>query len=203
MSKNKILAVSFLGLANLCFFGYYLYAEIASSFTLFRNSGDWLTLLFFFIDAAMYLILLTANIRNDDFAYTGIALFVSMETFTFIRRFLFGQFSFVTVLASGDPLAIVLGMFYILFLFGEAGVGIALYVFVILYQRGFPYFKPIRILSILFACFVSLALVSYFLIMTNFGAFSLSNLLVLFLLPLAESAASVGIIFTLERLKRI
>ena len=203
MSKNKILAVSFLGLANLCFFGYYLYAEIASSFTLLRNSGNWLSLLVFFLDAAMYLILLTANIRNDDFAYTGIALFVSMETFGFIQRFLFGQFSFVTALASGSPLAIVFGIFYVLFLLGEAGVGVALYVFIVLYQRGFPRFKPIRILSILFACFVSLTLVSYLIILADFGLFNLRNFLLLFLLPLAESSASVGIIFTLERLKRI
>lgn len=83
MSKNKILAVTFLSLACLFFFGYYLYAEIQTSFTFFRSS-DWITILYFVLDAIMYLILLLANIRNDDFAYTGIALFVSMETFSYL-----------------------------------------------------------------------------------------------------------------------
>ncbi len=202
MSKNKILAVSFLSLTCLCFFGYYAYAEITTSFTYFRTA-NWLTTLYFVVDAVMYLILLSANIRNDDFAYTGIALFVSMETFSFLQRFFYGQFSFITILSSGMPLAIVFEIFYMLFLLGEAGVGIALYVFVVLYQRGFPHFKPIRILGILFACFVSMTLFSYFALMASVGSYSFSTLLPLILLPLAESSASVGIVFTLERLKRI
>lgn len=202
MSKNKILAVSFLTLTCLCFFGYYAYAEIVTSFTYFRSS-NWLTILYFVLDAVMYIILLSANIRNDDFAYTGIALFVSMETFSFLQRFFYGQFSFISILASGLPLAILFEVFYMSFLMAEAGVGIALYVFVVLYQRGFPHFKPIRILGILFACFVSMTLLSYFSLVLSTGAYSLSSLLSLILLPLAESFASVGIIFTLERLKRI
>lgn len=206
MSKNKIFAVSFLGLACFCFFGYYLLAEIDSSFAFFRNS-DWTVLLFFLLDAVMYLILLVANIRNDDFAYTGIALFVSMETFSFIQELIYGQISSVNILTSGNPLLIVFYVFYILFLTAEAGTGAALYVFVVRYQRGYPNFKFVRIFGILFACFIGLAsLVSSLMLVLALGpnlVSSLSLLMSAIAIPLAETCASVGIVFTLERLKRI
>mgnify|MGYP006896540397 FL=1 len=201
MSKNKILAVSFLSLACVFFFGYYAYAEIRTSFTFFRSS-DWIAILYFVLDAVMYLILLVANIRNDDFAYTGIALFVSMETFSYLQKLFYGQMSFVNVLYSGSPLLIILGTFYILFLAAEAGVGIALYVLVVRYQRGFPYFKPIRILGILFACSIALASLSYFGLFLGSGI-DAGAIFSLLATPMAEVFASVGIVFTLERLRRI
>lgn len=201
MSKNKILAVTFLSLACLFFFGYYLYAEIQTSFTFFRSS-DWITILYFVLDAIMYLILLLANIRNDDFAYTGIALFVSMETFSYLQKLFYGQMSFVNILYSGSPLLILLGTFYILFLMGEAGVGIALYVLVVRYQRGYPHFKPIRILGIFFACSIALASLTYVGLIAGSGL-GAGTIFAILATPLAEVFASVGIVFTLERLRRI
>ena len=201
MSKNKILAVTFLSLACLFFFGSYLYAEIQTSFTFFRSS-DWITILYFVLDAIMYLILLVANIRNDDFAYTGIALFVSMETFSYLQKLFYGQMSFVNILYSGSPFLILLGTFYILFLMGEAGVGIALYVLVVRYQRGYPHFKPIRILGILFACSIALASLTYVGLIAGSGL-GTGTIFAILATPLAEVFASVGIVFTLERLRRI
>lgn len=206
MSKNKIFAVTFLGLACFCFFGYYLLAEIDSSFSYFRSS-NWTAILYFLLDAAMYLILLVTNIRNDDFAYTGIALFVSMETFSYIQQLFYGQISSLPALMSGNPLVACFYTFYLLFLSAEAGTGIALYIFVLRYQRGYPNFKPVRILGILFACFIGLtSLVNSLLIVFSLGTqlvLPWSLIVSLIAIPLAETFASVGIVFTLERLKRI
>lgn len=201
MSKNKILAVSFLTFACLCFFSFYLLLESEYSWAYFRSTS-WTNLLVFLLDAVVYLILLTCNIRNDDFAYTGIALFVSMETFGFIQRLYYGQMLAISQMSSGSIAAGIFYSLYISFLAMEAGVGVALYVFVMRYRRGLCSFKLVRIFSILFAAVLTLATfvssISYWTLIASSWRLLISYIA----LPLAESSASVGIIFTLERLRR-
>ncbi len=201
MSKNKIFAVSFLALACLFFFGHYLFLEINCSWTYFRTSS-WLNILFFAIDAIMYLILLTCNIRNDDFAYTGIALFVSMKAFEYIKTFFYNQMGFLNSLSSGSIWNWLLSSLYMSFLAGEAGVGIALYVFVVRYQRGSPNFTLVRVFGIIFAALLALTAITYSLIFFQGVAFSWDLLLSYIALPAAEACVGVGIVFTLERLRR-
>ena len=201
MSKNKILAVSFLALACFFFFGHYLLLEINCSWAYFRTTS-WLNILFFALDAIMYLILLSCNIRNDDFAYTGIALFVSMKAFEYIKTFFYNQASFLSSLASGSILSWLLSSLYMSFLAGEAGIGIALYVCLVRYQRGSPNFVLVRVFGIVFASLLALTAAMYSVIYFQSASFSWGLLLSYVALPLAEACAGVGIVFTLERLKR-
>lgn len=201
MSRNKILAILFLSLTCLFFFGYYLMLEIDCSWTYFRSTS-WTNLLFFLLDAVMYLILLTCNIRNDDYAYVGIALFVSMETFGFLQKLLYGQMASLSALASGSPIAYLLQSLYVSFWAMEAGVGIALYIFITRYRRGSPNFLLVRIFAILFAAFLTLTTVVSSVSIFWSAPFSWKLLLSFAALPLSEACAGVGIVFTLERLKR-
>ena len=201
MSKNKVFAVSFLTLACLFFFGYYLYLEIAYSWTYFRSTS-WINILMFALDAIIYLILLSCNIRNDDFAYTGIALFVSMKFFEYIQAFFYGQINVLNAFSSGSALSILLAVLYTAFLAGEAGVGIALYVFIIRYRRGVANFIFVRVLSIVFAVILTLTGLTSALIFFQGVSFTWQMLFGYLAIPLAEACAGVGIVFTLERLRR-
>lgn len=202
MSKNKIFALTFLSLACLFFFGHYLFLEINCSWAYFR-SASWLDVLFFALDAIVYLILLTCNIRNDDFAYTGIALFVSMKAFQYIETFFYNQFGFLASLSSGSVVNWLLSFFYMSFLAGEAGVGVALYVFVVRYQRGSSNFVIVRVFGIIFAALLALTAGTYSLIFFRGVTLSWDLLLSYIALPVAEACAGVGIVFTLERLRRV
>ena len=201
MSKNKIFAVSFLSLACFFFFGYYLYLETAYSWAYFRSTS-WVNILAFALEAIIYLILLSCNIRNDDFAYTGIALFVSMKFFEYIRAFFYGQINVLNAFSSGSPLSVLLSVLYTAFLALEAGVGIALYVFIIRYRRGVANFLFVRVLSIVFAVILTLTGLTSSLIFFQGASLTWQMLFGYLAIPLAEACAGVGIVFTLERLRR-
>lgn len=201
MSKNKFLAVTFLTLACFFFFGHYLFLEINCSWTYFRSTS-WVSILFFVLDATVYLILLSCNIRNDDFAYTGIALFVSMKAFEYIQSFFYNQIDFLSSLSSGSMLTWLLSSMYMSFLAGEAGVGVALYVFVVRYQRGSPNFTIVRVFGIIFASLLALTAITYSFLVFQGTSFSWGLLLSYIALPIAEACVGTGIVFTLERLKR-
>ncbi len=201
MSKNKIFAVTFLALACCFFFGHYLFLEIDCSWTYFR-SASWPDIIAFVLDAMVYLILLSCNIRNDDFAYTGIALFVSMKFIGYIRVFMYSQVNLLNALYSGSALSVLLSLFYLSFLAGEVAVGVCLYIFMVRYQRGSPRFVIVRVFAILFAAILTLTGLFYCLLYLQSIAFSWRTLFTWLALPLAEACAGVGIIFTLERLRR-
>ena len=201
MSRNKIFAVTFLSLACFFFFGRYLLLEIDYSWAYFRSTS-WLNILFFLLDAVIYLILLTCNIRNDDFAYSGIFLFVSMKAFEYVRTFFYDQVNVLNAFSSGSLLQILFSLLYSSFLAGEAGGGVALYIFIARYRRGSPNFTVVRVLAIIFACLLFLAGASASALFLQGSSFSWQVVFSYLALPFAEAFAGLGIIFTLERLKR-
>lgn len=197
--KNKIFAVGFSALANIIFFAYALYVLIGARGSL-SFSSVWNYLLY----AVSYLIILIANIRNDNFAYQGILMFVFFMAFDQVYTLIINSVNVINAFSSGNVIYICLFLLFFLFLLAEAVTGIILYININRYMRGsIDDFKKVRIPGILYSCFLVAGLafhISLSLILPPYGTLVA---LFMFIIPISEMIMSIAICFTLERLRRI
>lgn len=197
--RNKIFAVGFSAIANIIFFSYAIYNLVIGAGNI-DFSSIWNYLLY----AISYLIILIANIRNDNFAYQGILMFVFFMAFDQVYSIFVNSPNFLNAFASGDTIYILLFSFFLIFLIAEAATGVILYININRYMRGtLDNFKKVRIPGILYACFLAVGLAFYlslFLILPPYGSLVV---LLSFIIPISEMIMSIAICFTLERLRRI
>lgn len=191
--KNKILAILFSGLALALFAAFYLLYEINYDWTFFRrNPGE---LWNFFCLLVPFLIIFICNIRNDNYAYNGIMMFVLLEAFSStmnaVQMIIYGYF-------------LTLAIIQIVFVAATAVIGFLLYIRIVRYMRGFDDdFKKVRVFAIIYTSLLLTSLIFYCVIMYNYLAGDLLLLFAAYGLSLAEACEAVAVIFTLERLRRI
>ena len=200
LHRNKILATSLAAIASVLFLAVYLYLEINTGWTYFRS--DFRNIWNFVLTAAVYGLILVANIRNDNVAYHGILMFVFIVAFSFIWDVINGTVNVMNAFSSGDPMTILMCVGMLLFTISAIVIGFVLYVFILRYaSMRLPSFRPVRIMGIVFsgvlfiACAFRIALLS--------AIMNWEMLFAFFGLPIAEFIMSVAIVFTLERLRRL
>lgn len=197
--KNKILAVLFASIANILFFSYAIYSIVLSAPNL-DISSVWNYLLY----AVTYLIILIANIRNDNFAYQGILMFIFFMVFDQIYTLLVDSPGLLSSFASGDVTIILLSIFLFLFLLAQVVIGILLYVNIVKYSRGtIDNFKKVRIYGILYSVSLFISLAFYMSLLLLPLEINPLSVFLLFMTPISEVFMSVSICFTLERLRRV
>ncbi len=204
--RNKILAVTFSGAALLLFIAFFIWNNATNGwpfFTKFNLSTAWSTVLTLIV----YLIIFTCNIRNDNFAYSGIMLFVSIAFIGQFFALISGSYNVTSAFSSGKPGLIIYAILGFLLCVSMLVVG------VILYIRSFRYmarrdndFRIIRILSIVFAGLL-FALLAYNICWPIAFGYSWSainaNYIWFFSDRIADCLMGVAIVFTFERLRRI
>lgn len=191
---NKIFAVSFAGLAFACFIAFYIYEEIASGWIYFRSSP--LQAISFFVVFYTYLTILICNIRNDTNVYQGMLTFIFYIAFSALINSLTSipTYLFSSIFGGGLSWALEAG---------EAGVGIALYIFTRNYMvSSTNSFTTIRVLSIVFASILSIYALIEIVYFALIGFPSLTVFL-LSCMGLSEAFIGISIVFTLNRLERI
>ncbi len=197
--KNKILAVSFSALANILFFAFAIY-DIVLTAPNIDISGIWNYLLY----AVTYLIILIANIRNDNFAYQGILMFVFFMVFDQIYTLLIDSPGLFSSFVSGDVTVILLSIFLFLFLLAQVIIGVLLYLSIAKYSRGLiDNFKKVRLLGILYSISLFIGLAFYMSLLLLGLEINPFSVFLLFMTPISEVLMSIAICFTLERLRRI
>ena len=197
--KNKIFAVGFSAIANIIFFAYALYVLIGARGSL-SFSSVWNYLLY----AVSYLIILIANIRNDNFAYQGILMFVFFMAFDQVYTLILNSVNVINAFSSGNVTYICLFLLFSWCLLAEAITGIILYININRYMRGsIDDFKKVRIPGILYSCLLVAGLefhISLSLILPPYGTLVA---LFMFIIPISEMIMSIAICFTFDRLRRI
>lgn len=198
--KNKILATSLSGLA----LGIYLAYHIIMAVSLGAAYFDFRTIWNAVLTIIAYAIIFFCNIRNDNFAYTGILMFVFFVTFDHIYSIFVSNFSIPQIFADGDGALVTT---FLLTMAGNVALvvsGILLYIWVRRYMVGLMAdFRKIRLFGIAFAgiLFISVAVEVTFMILA--GIFVPGMLWTMFAVPVSEVVMALAIIFTLERLRRI
>ena len=191
--RNKIFAVSFSALAVILYAAAFLVGELTTNFSFFRSSSDNAGLLAMNVISALYcfvvyMIVFICNVRNDSTAYVGILLFVFYTAFSALMDFL-------EVSLMANPLLLTVFSLSAV----EAGVGIALYVFVNRYRAGYAVnWKLIRGFAVAYAGILLLIAAME----TWVYASAASALSYGMFLSWSEAALGGAIVFTLERLRR-
>lgn len=200
--KNKILATSLSGIALAILLSYHILGVIVYGSSYF----DFRTLWNAALTLVVYTIIFVCNIRNDNFAYTGILAFVFFITFDNIYNLFVSGIFDMPALFSGaaDPAAIAIFVFTLLGNAAMAVSGIILYIWIRRYMFGIlSNFNKIRIMGIVFAGLLLVAVgcgVGLFMVL---GLFDSSLLWFLYAEPVSEVVMAIAICFTLERLRRI
>ena len=201
--KNKIGAIGFISLALAFYLAFYLAVEIISGWTYFRSDvfGVWN----FLITLVCYLYLLVTNIRNDNAAYTGIFMFVSLivlqGVFTIIDTIRVQSSAFYT----DNPPIIATFVVYCVLLAVTIVVGVLFYISTFRYMAGRTNsFGRLRGLALGFGGAL-LVMVAVLMVFYGYAAVLTSPVAILLAIavPVSELFAAVGIIFTLERLRRV
>ena len=200
---NKIGALTFLGLGLGFYVGFYLAIEILSGWTYFRS--DVLSIWSFLITLVCYLFLFITNIRNDNAAYTGVFIFISLIV-------LEGIFNIVdiirlgtSVLYDGHPGVLISFIAYCVLLAAIVVIGILFYITVYRYMFGrHNDFKRILVFASLFVGVLGLSIAA---LMAFYGCSmvltSPNSILLALSVPVSELLVAIGVIFTLKRLRRI
>ena len=199
---NKFFALLFIGLGLAAYLGFYFGAEILSGWTYFRS--DPMTLWSFAITLVCYGFLLFTNIRNDNRAYQGIFIYVSLLILDSIFN-LIDMFRFNYIRLAEDPLQITFFIIYATSFLALIIVGIFFYVRLMGYMTGRNGdFTKLWIIAWVFLGVVALELTIYTVLLGIAG--SLSNpmgALLRLALPVSELLIGFGVIFTLRRLRRL
>lgn len=203
--RNKILAVGLSGIAV---------AMLIASFIIEMSAGGWsfdFSLLWnYILTFIAYAIIFFCNIRNDNYAYRGILLFVFFLAFDQLMEVFFGGAALGLMFNVENPISIVLSVFYLLFVLSEAVVGFMLYYNITKYMMNpVASFKKVRLLAIVYSALLiiaisfSIAIFSVILLPSYTPAQVGLAVTLLLLSPISEVVMSVAIIFTLERLRRV
>lgn len=203
--RNKILAVGLSGIAV---------AMLIASFIIDMSAGGWafdFSLLWnYILTFIAYAIIFFCNIRNDNYAYRGILLFVFFMAFDQLMEVFYGGAALGLMFNVENPISIVLSVFYLLFVLSEAVVGFMLYYNITKYMMNpVASFKKVRLLAIVYSALLfiaisfSIAIFSVILLPSYTPAQIGLAVTLLLLSPISEVVMSVAIIFTLERLRRV
>lgn len=203
--RNKILAVGLSGIAV---------AMLIASFIIEMSAGGWafdFSLLWnYILTFIAYAIIFFCNIRNDNYAYRGILLFVFFMAFDQLMEVFYGGAALGLMFNVENPISIVLSVFYLLFVLSEAVVGFMLYYNITKYMMNpMASFKKVRLLAIVYSALLfiaisfSIAIFSVILLPSYTPAQIGLAVTLLLLSPISEVVMSVAIIFTLERLRRV
>lgn len=203
--RNKILAVGLSGIAV---------AMLIASFIIEMSAGGWsfdFSLLWnYILTFIAYAIIFFCNIRNDNYAYRGILLFVFFMAFDQLMEVFYGGAALGLMFNVENPISIVLSVFYLLFVLSEAVVGFVLYYNITKYMMNpVASFKKVRLLAIVYSALLfiaisfSIAIFSVILLPSYTPAQIGLAVTLLLLSPISEVVMSVAIIFTLERLRRV
>lgn len=203
--RNKILAVGLSGIAV---------AMLIASFIIEMSAGGWsfdFSLLWnYILTFIAYAIIFFCNIRNDNYAYRGILLFVFFMAFDQLMEVFYGGAALGLMFNVENPISIVLSVFYLLFVLSEAVVGFMLYYNITKYMMNpVASFKKVRLLAIVYSALLiiaisfSIAIFSVILLPSYTPAQVGLAVTLLLLSPISEVVMSVAIIFTLERLRRV
>lgn len=203
--RNKILAVGLSGIAV---------AMLIASFIIEMSAGGWafdFSLLWnYILTFIAYAIIFFCNIRNDNYAYRGILLFVFFMAFDQLMEVFYGGAALGLMFNVENPISIVLSVFYLLFVLSEAVVGFMLYYNITKYMMNpVASFKKVRLLAIVYSALLfiaisfSIAIFSVILLPSYTPAQIGLAVTLLLLSPISEVVMSVAIIFTLERLRRV
>lgn len=203
--RNKILAVGLSGIAV---------AMLIASFIIDMSAGGWafdFSLLWnYILTFIAYAIIFFCNIRNDNYAYRGILLFVFFMAFDQLMEVFYGGAALGLMFNVENPVSIVLSVFYLLFVLSEAVVGFMLYYNITKYMMNpMASFKKVRLLAIVYSALLfiaisfSIAIFSVILLPSYTPAQIGLAVTLLLLSPISEVVMSVAIIFTLERLRRV
>ena len=203
--RNKILAVGLSGIAV---------AMLIASFIIDMSAGGWafdFSLLWnYILTFIAYAIIFFCNIRNDNYAYRGILLFVFFMAFDQLMEVFYGGAALGLMFNVENPISIVLSVFYLLFVLSEAVVGFMLYYNITKYMMNpVASFKKVRLLAIVYSALLfiaisfSIAIFSVILLPSYTPAQVGLAVTLLLLSPISEVVMSVAIIFTLERLRRV
>lgn len=203
--RNKILAVGLSGIAV---------AMLIASFIIDMSAGGWafdFSLVWnYILTFIAYAIIFFCNIRNDNYAYRGILLFVFFMAFDQLMAVFFGGTTLGLMFNVDNPISIVLSVFYLLFVLSEAVVGFMLYYNITKYMMNpMASFKKVRLLAIVYSALLfiaisfSIAIFSVILLPSYTPAQIGLAVTLLLLSPISEVVMSVAIIFTLERLRRV
>lgn len=203
--RNKILAVGLSGIAV---------AMLIASFIIDMSAGGWafdFSLLWnYILTFIAYAIIFFCNIRNDNYAYRGILLFVFFMAFDQLMEVFYGGAALGLMFNVENPVSIVLSVFYLLFVLSEAVVGFMLYYSITKYMMNpMASFKKVRLLAIVYSALLfiaisfSIAIFSVILLPSYTPAQIGLAVTLLLLSPISEVVMSVAIIFTLERLRRV
>ena len=201
--KNKIGALTFIVLGIAFFLGLYITAEIISDWTYFRSSP--LNLWNFMITAVCYVFLLVTNIRNDNAAYSGIFMFITLIVLEGIFNIIDIIRLYNNALFSGN--FVVSGTFigYCVFLVASVVIGVLFYISVYRYMTGRSNdFIRVRIFAVIFGGILLTSTVALMVFYGYCGVLtSVTSTLLAGAIPISELLMSVGVIFTLERLRRL
>ena len=201
--KNKIGALTFIVLGIAFFLGLYITVEIISDWTYFRSSP--LNLWNFIITAVCYIFLLVTNIRNDNAAYSGIFMFITLIVLEGIFNIIDIIRLYNSALFSGN--FVVSGTFigYCVFLVASVVIGVLFYISVYRYMSGRSNdFMRVRIFAIIFGGILLTSTVALMVFYGYCGVLtSVTSTLLAGAIPISELLMSVGVIFTLERLRRL
>ena len=203
--RNKILAVGLSGIAV---------AMLIASFIIEMSAGGWsfdFSLLWnYILTFIAYAIIFFCNIRNDNYAYRGILLFVFFMAFDQLMEVFYGGAALGLMFNVENPISIVLSVFYLLFVLSEAVVGFALYYNITKYMMSpLASYKKVRTLAIVYSVLLliaisfSIAIFSIILLPSYSPAQVGLAVTLLLLSPISEVVMSAAIIFTLERLRRV
>ena len=201
--KNKILAILFVGLALAGFLAgvivNYVGAPIDSSGLTFSVMLD---VVYFVFEGGILTYLLVTNIRNDPRAYMAILMWIFWFFLGEIQTLFFSTNPLWLIFNQGvDPLTASLLIWYFLLVAGSLGVGIALYIFVRRYMFHIASsFRRIRLLSIIYASLSALTLVIE--VVLSFQLYGGLIIVPTIIFAASRAFADVGIVFTLERLRR-
>ena len=202
--RNKILAVGLSGIAV---------AMLIASF-IDMSAGGWgfdFSLVWnYILTFIAYAIIFFCNIRNDNYAYRGILLFVFFMAFDQLMEVFFGGTTLGLMFNVDNPISIVLSVFYLLFVLSEAVVGFMLYYNITKYMvNPVASFKKVRALAIAYSALLFIAICFSFaifsvILLPSYPPAQVGLAVTLLLLsPISEVVMSVAIIFTLERLRRV
>lgn len=203
--RNKILAVGLSGIAV---------AMLIASFIIDMSAGGWgfdFSLVWnYILTFIAYAIIFFCNIRNDNYAYRGILLFVFFMAFDQLMEVFFGGATLGLMFNVDNPISIVLSVFYLLFVLSEAVVGFMLYYNITKYMvNPVASFKKVRALAIAYSALLFIAICFSFaifsvILLPSYSPAQVGLAVTLLLLsPISEVVMSVAIIFTLERLRRV
>lgn len=203
--RNKIGAISLLSIGLLLYMTCYLIIEISFEWSYFRmafQSGSISAIWNFLIALFCYVYLLVTNIRNDNAAYTGIFIFISLIVFEGI----FTLIDMIRLLAGLGEIGVTVGfVLYCLALVLIVASGIFFYITIYRYlSNRNPDFKRVRLAGFLFLGTLVLMAGSLILFYGLSGTLSLfDSALMVLALPLSEVFICGGVLFTLERLRRV